>query len=115
MSVNSKSEWCPNRDSFKDRDISEELRKHCIEGFATCNSCGRFIGLQTCKRRQKDDLGYFEQYFVKLYRHKLPEFLKAPKRTRKREKQKYYRVVLHPVLGRVFEEEAEKNSSSSTD
>ena len=110
---NSKSEWCPNRDSFKDRDISEKLRKHCAEGFATCNSCCRFIALQTCKRRRNYDWGYFDQYFVKLYRHKLPEFLKAPKRTRKREKQKYYGAD-----GRLlpdFEEEAKKNSSSSTD
>ena len=102
MSVNSKSGWCPNRDSFKDRDIEEELRKHCAEGFATCNFCGRFIGLQTCKRSQKDG----DYYFVKLYRHKLPEFLKTPKRTRKRKRQKYYGAG--GLLLPEFEKEAEK-------
>ena len=111
MSVNPKSEWCPNQDSFSDREIRDEaLRKLCAEGFATCNSCGRFIGLQTCGS-WKNERGAF----VKLYRHKLPEFLKAPKRARKKKKQKYYRVVLHPVIARAFEEEAKKNSSSSTE
>ncbi len=77
---NSKSEWCPNRDSFKDRELSRAQRKRGhAEGSATCNFCGRFIGLQTCKRRRYYDGGYFDQYFVKLYRHKLPEFLKRGK------------------------------------
>ena len=75
MSVNSKSEWCPKRDSFSDRELSRAQRKRGhAEGAATCNFCGRFIALQTCGS-WKNERGAF----VKLYRHKLPEFLKRGK------------------------------------